>query len=107
VEKPSREFGFGFDEDEYEYDRHWWLLLREEEEERSLRRISLCRRTVGGGGGERNIIHLLPPGKPFLWFSLFFVAFFLFSYILVISCNNYSQFCYAVDSRDVIGTARG
>lgn len=78
MEKPSREFGFGFDEDEYEYDRHWWLLLREEEEEeRSLRRISLCRRTVGGGGGgERNIIHVLP-GKP-LVLSFFCRVFFVF-----------------------------
>lgn len=106
MEKPSREFGFGFDEDEYEYDRHWWLLLREEEdEERSLRRISLCRRTVGEGGGERNIIHLLPPGKPFFG-SLFFLSRF-FCFLSVAKSLNYLQFCYAVDSRDVIGTARG
>ena len=91
MEKPSREFGFGFDEDEYEYDRHWWLLLREEEEERSLRRISLCRRTVGGGGGERNIIHLLPPGKPFFG-SLFFLSrFFCFYQLFKIFKTTHSS----------------
>ena len=85
MEKPSREFGFGFDEDEYEYDRHWWLLLREEEEEeeRSLRGISLCRRTVGGGGGERNIIRVLPPGKPLV---LFFLSRFFFVFTRI-SCQ--------------------
>ena len=34
-------------------------------------------------------------------------VFLLFARSVFISMPRYSQFCYAVDSRDVIGTARG